>query len=90
MNIKDELLAMSEKDERQIHAFENRIEDSVKSIQDSAKTNVAMKDAYGNSLLSIGNDDRSAHFSNYTFTNDTLNCLSGWLFIMRIGFLEEL
>lgn len=73
MNIKDELMAMSEKDERQIHAFENRIEDSVNYIKDSVKDSETVKDAYGNSLLSIGNQDETEKFTNYTFTNDTLN-----------------
>lgn len=73
MNIKDELMRMAESDEKNVHAFEERIEDSVKHIKDSTKDNVALKDAYGNSLLSIGNQDESSKFSNYTFSNDTLN-----------------
>lgn len=55
------------------HKFEAKIEDSYERIASKGKESVAMKDAYGNSLLSIGQDDKSAKFSNYTFTNDTLN-----------------
>lgn len=35
-------------------------------------------DSYGNSLLSIGNKDKTEEFSNYDFTNDTLNF---WLWL---------
>ena len=73
MNIKDMLESLAERDNQQIHEFENRISDSVKRIKDSNKENVAVRDAYGNSLLSIGNQDETERFSNYTFTNDTLN-----------------
>lgn len=73
MNFKDELMSMIEKDEHQVHAFETRIEDSVKDIKEAIKENVTVKDAYGNSLLSIGNQDESAKFNEYTFSNDTLN-----------------
>ena len=73
MNIKDRLESLAERDNQQIHEFENRISDSVKRIKDSNKENVAVRDAYGNSLLSIGNQDETERFSNYTFTNDTLN-----------------
>lgn len=55
------------------HEFEDRIEKSAQRVYDSAKDSVAMKDAYGNSLLAVGNNDKSALFSNYWFTNDTLN-----------------
>lgn len=71
--VQEELLALMEKESNKISAFESRIEDSVKDITEKAKTSIAMKDAYGNSLLSIGNQDMSDKFSNYTFTNDTLN-----------------
>lgn len=73
MNVKDIFMSLAEKDNQQIHEFENRISDSVKHIVDSNKENVTVKDAYGNSLLSIGNQDETEKFSNYTFTNDTLN-----------------
>lgn len=53
--------------------FESSITDSCQRIYDSGKKSTAMKDAYGNSLLAIGNDDKVSEFSNYSFTNDTLN-----------------
>lgn len=75
MNVKEELMAMAEKDSKQIHEFETRIEDAVKNIHENIEKtqNVAVRDAYGNSLLSIGNQDESSRFTNYTFDNDTLN-----------------
>lgn len=73
MTVKEELLAMMEHSNEEIHEFENRIEDSIEDIKIKVKDNVAVRDAYGNSLLSIGNDDKSAAFSKYTFSNDTLN-----------------
>ena len=43
-------------------------------IADAAKSSkVVINDDYGNSLLSIGNEDKSAEFTKYTFDNDTLN-----------------
>ena len=44
------------------------------NIADAAKSSkVVINDDYGNSLLSIGNEDKSAEFTKYTFDNDTLN-----------------
>ena len=58
--------------------FKHRIEDSAKQIYDAAKESVVMRDSYGNSLLSIGNDDKSVKFENFTFNNNTLNW---WLWL---------
>lgn len=58
--------------------FEHRVSDTATKIKDAAKESVVMKDSYGNSLLSIGNKDESARFSNYVFDNDTLNW---WLWL---------
>lgn len=53
--------------------FEDRLESSQDRIKDSAKKSVAIVDSYGNSLLSIGNEDKSAQFTEYGMSNDTLN-----------------
>lgn len=60
--------------------FEDRITDSANKIAEIvskskpvATTTKHIQDSYGNSLLSIGNNDKSSAFSNYSFTNDTLN-----------------
>lgn len=52
--------------------FQDELENHTKKIMDAAKHSKVMDD-YGNELLSIGNDDKSAQFSNYTFDNDSLN-----------------
>lgn len=72
-SIQQEIMQLMEKSSNQVHEFENRITDSHKRITDAGSNSKAMKDAYGNSLLSIGNKDKASEFSNYTFTNDTLN-----------------
>lgn len=60
--------------------LESTLEPTFTHIIDSASSNAAInngdcliKDAYGNELLAIGNKDRVEQFSNYTFSNDTLN-----------------
>lgn len=42
-------------------------------IHDATSKSAALKDAYGNSLLSIGTDDKSASFDTTSYSNDTLN-----------------
>ena len=53
--------------------FEDSIIDETKRIYDAGKSSVAMRDAYGNSLLAVGTDDKVEEFSKYSWTNDTLN-----------------
>ena len=52
--------------------FTKTVEDAEK-ILNAGKKSVAMNDSYGNSLMAIGNDDRVESFTNYGFSNDTLN-----------------
>lgn len=66
-------MMMSMADKNELKTMKESLEDSSKRISDSAKHSVAMKDAYGNSLLDIGNNNEAEKFSNYSFTNDTLN-----------------
>lgn len=47
-------------------------------LKESKVLKASLKDEYGNSLLSIGNDDKVATFTNYGFDNSTLNYLL-WL-----------
>lgn len=49
------------------------VEETQSKIADAAKNSVAVKDSYGNSLLSIGTDDKVESFTNYGLSNDTLN-----------------
>lgn len=53
--------------------FEKRILDTKSTIDDAVNDSVVVNDAYGNSLLSVGTDDKVASFTNYGFSNDTLN-----------------
>lgn len=60
--------------------MENRLNDSVTNIIKSLDSSEPLKaskksvtDSFGNSLLAIGNDSKTEMFSNYSFTNDTLN-----------------
>lgn len=59
-------------------SFEERMTDSIERIQDAATKSVAVNDSYGNSLLAVGNDDKVRDFTNYRFSNDTLNWML-WL-----------
>lgn len=64
------LMMKGEKDS----SFEDRVTDSSKNILEAGKNSKAMKDSYGNSLLAIGNENKTEDcFTNYSFTNDTLN-----------------
>ena len=51
---------------------------SIADIEVKAKDSVAVNDAYGNSLMAIGTDDKVETFTNYGFSNDTLNWML-WL-----------
>lgn len=77
MSLQDELIkAMTGKlgqDE-----FECRMHDSAKAYKELGKTSVAMKDAYGNSLLAIGTDDKDLPFEHYSWDAITLDW-SLWL-----------
>lgn len=54
-------------------------DENKKSIYDeAAELKTRITDSYGNSLLSIGNKDKTEEFSNYDFSNDTLNF---WLWL---------
>lgn len=58
-------------------ALEEKLDDMVKFANDSIPLNMSgaklVNDSYGNSLLSIGNNDKVQSFTNYGFSNDSLN-----------------
>lgn len=54
------------------------LDETGKKLENYAKDSKAINDAYGNSVLSVGTDDKIADFNNYSFSNDTLNYLL-WL-----------
>lgn len=49
------------------------IEDSKKKVVDAANNSKAINDAYGNSLTGVGTSDNIQKYSNYNFSNDTMN-----------------
>lgn len=49
------------------------VNESLDEIKSSLKDSVAVNDSYGNKLLSIGNDDKSAEYDKYNLSNSTLN-----------------
>ena len=56
--------------------LETRVQSDSEHIINTVKDSVVVNDAYGNSLAAIGTDDKVASFTNYGFSNDTLNwCL---------------
>lgn len=59
-------------------SLEDQLSENQNKIIEKAKASAVMKDSYGNSLLSIGNDDHAEKFEDYKFSNDTLNW-SLWL-----------
>lgn len=80
MSLQQEMLELMVKADKlgSANDFEHRLTDAADKIRDVAKTSVVLQDSYGNSLLSIGNEDESAKFSNYSFDNNTLNW---WLWL---------
>ena len=69
--IRDEV--MQRMYDSRIETFEDKLDGTRKKIEDRARESVAIVDSYGNSLLSIGNEDKSAQFTEYGMSNDTLN-----------------
>lgn len=58
--------------------LQQQLEASMHDIEVKAKDSVVVNDAYGNSLMAIGTDDKVETFTNYGFSNDTLNWML-WL-----------
>lgn len=72
---------------KETNDFETRLQDSIDKLTTTIKDSCVINDAYGNSLATIGTDDRVERFTNYGFSNDTLNwslwtCLynDSWVF----------
>lgn len=54
-------------------SVEEKSEGLIELGNSSEAMTLGLKDAYGNSLTSIGTDDKVESFTNYGFSNDTLN-----------------
>lgn len=66
------LMAMMTKEETS-GMLEHNVADTQEKIVASLKDSQVMKGGYGNSLLSIGTDDKSATFNTLGMSNDSLN-----------------
>lgn len=71
--LSNEIIALLDKKLNSKSELQESVEDSINKIRDSAKDIKAVNDSYGNSLLAIGTDDKVQTFTNYGFSNDTLN-----------------
>lgn len=77
-SVQNELMSMMLKAAKQSMTLFDQVEEHKSIIEDSLKDSKPIKDAYGNSLSAIGNNDKVETFTNYGFSNDTLNW-SLWL-----------
>lgn len=71
-------LLLGIKQDNNVVRLGDALEETAKRLTDSVKDAVALNDAYGNKVLSVGTDDKIADYNNYSFSNDTLNYLL-WL-----------
>ena len=78
MNNVNDILTTIFNDDKSLHKFEEQLQTSRSKIVDAANTSKAINDEYGNSLLSIGEDNKVDRFDKYSFDNDTLNWML-WL-----------
>lgn len=69
----DDLLALMKLASKPVRTLEDDVADTKEKIIDSIKQSQAVRDSYGNSLLAVGNNDKVESFTNYGFSNDTLN-----------------
>ena len=80
-SLMEQMLAIAQKTEEQRYhgifdSLEETQEKMITAAKDSVvvdKTKKTLKDSYGNSLLAIGTQDKVESFTNYGFSNDTLN-----------------
>ena len=68
-----ELLSLMKKAGEVQETLDSRTSETKQKIIDSATNSKTINDAYGNKLASIGTDDKVQSFTNYGFSNDTLN-----------------
>lgn len=78
MGIQEELIKAMTKSIDYKSNLEINAEETAEKATTAAKQSQAVTDAYGNSLLAVGTDDKVGSFTNYGFSNDTLNWLL-WL-----------
>lgn len=67
------LSLMMQSDGKRVLTLEDSVRDTQEKVLDTVNKSVSIKDEYGNSLLAIGTDSKVESFTNYGFSNDTLN-----------------
>lgn len=80
-SIMSQILEIAQKaEEQRYHGIFDSLEETQEKVITTAKDSVVVdkttktvKDSYGNSLLAIGTHDKVESFTNYGFSNDTLN-----------------
>ena len=65
--------------------FEDGLHDGINKIVNSAAKSTIINDAYGNSLASIGTDDKVKSFSTYALITARSTGRSGWHYITTRG-----
>ena len=71
--LQDKMIELMTKDAIYTPNLMDSLQDTRQKIVDSAKESVVIKDSYSNSLLDIGTHNHVESFTNYGFSNDTLN-----------------
>lgn len=71
--LQSELLSLMKKAGSTQDTLDIRTSSTRDSITEVIKNSKTINDAYGNKLASIGTDDKVESFTNYGFSNDTLN-----------------
>ena len=72
-DVQGELLTLMKKFASKEKSLTDTLQDSMDKINETVEHCSQVKDHYGNSLMAIGNDDKVETFTNYGFSNDTLN-----------------
>ena len=70
----DKLLEMMhEIDSKTFPSMQDSLQEKIDKYADIGSKSIPIRDAYGNSLTATGTDDKVKEFSNYGFSNETLN-----------------
>lgn len=72
-SVQTEMLALIGKMTGKSKTLEDSVAETQEKIVDVINHSATINDSYGNSLLAIGNKDKVESFTNYGFSNDTLN-----------------
>lgn len=71
--LNQDLMSLLLRGGQNLHEFEDKLDESIHKLTNSVKDSVALNDEYGNSILSIGSDDKIEKFTKFSLDNDSLN-----------------